>query len=84
MTSDEERKGTFIDTPALLRVVDTAPYLHDGSAATLLDVLTKPPAGGQSHGQVSQLDAQQLQDLVAFVKLIGSQSPRRRAVQPSQ
>src|SRR5690349_8463178 len=31
---------TGIDTPTLKGVWDTAPYLHDGSAATLLDVLT--------------------------------------------
>src|SRR5690606_30842475 len=38
-----------IDTPTLLGIWQTAPYLHDGSAATLLDVLTTSNVDGE-HG----------------------------------
>lgn len=34
------------DTPTLKGVWETAPYLHDGSAATLLDALSNGPHGG--------------------------------------
>lgn len=35
------RSACLFDTPSLLGVADSAPYLHDGSAATLHDVLEK-------------------------------------------
>jgi DNA-binding beta-propeller fold protein YncE len=53
-------------TPTLIEVWRTAPYLHDGSAATLWDVLTTRNAGGQ-HGDVSGLSSQQLDDLCEYV-----------------
>src|SRR4029079_3994013 len=53
-----------LDTPTLLGVWETAPYLHDGSAATLRDVLTTKNAGDQ-HGYVSALTPQQIDQLVA-------------------
>lgn len=55
-----------IDTPSLHGVWATAPYLHDGSASTLLDVLTtKNPA--DQHGVTSGLSAAELDDLVAYL-----------------
>jgi cytochrome c peroxidase/DNA-binding beta-propeller fold protein YncE len=55
-----------IDTPTLHGVFDGAPYLHDGSAATLRDVLvTRNP--DDRHGRTSQLDATELDDLVAYL-----------------
>ena len=45
---------------------ETAPYLHDGSAATLYDVLvTKNPQ--DKHGDVSQLTEVEIDQLVAFL-----------------
>jgi hypothetical protein len=41
-------------TPTLVEVWRTAPYLHDGSAATLRDVLTTRNAQGE-HGEVAGL-----------------------------
>ncbi len=58
--------GPSIDTPTLRCVYDSAPYLHDGSAATLLDVLTTRNPADQ-HGNTSGLTAQELDDLVAFM-----------------
>lgn len=83
MTSDQERKGPLINTPTLLSVADTAPYLHDGSAANLSDVLTRPGINRNSHGDVSGMDEQRLQDLVAFIETIGSETPRRRPARRS-
>lgn len=74
-----ERKGTFLDTPTLVDLVDTAPYLHDGSAPTLLEVLLAPTRQGTAHGHVSHLSEQDLRDLVAFLETITS-PVRRRAV----
>jgi hypothetical protein len=58
--------GPQIDTPSLRFVYDSAPYLHDGSAATLLDVLTTKNPTDQ-HGSTSGLSAQELDDLVSFM-----------------
>ena len=54
------------DTPSLIEVWRSGPYLHDGSAATIRDVLT---ARNQKHehGVTSDLTPQQVDDLVEFV-----------------
>ena len=53
-------------TPTLIEVWRTAPYLHDGSAATIQDVLTTRNAGGQ-HGEVSGLSSREINDLCEYV-----------------
>jgi len=58
--------GPLIDTPTLRFLYDSAPYLHDGSAATLHDVLTTANSGDE-HGVTSHLTAEQIEDLVAFL-----------------
>jgi hypothetical protein len=64
-----------LDTPSLLGVWATPPYLHDGSAATLEEVLTARNPLDQ-HGTTSTLDPSQLQALVAFLReLDGSEPP---------
>jgi DNA-binding beta-propeller fold protein YncE/cytochrome c peroxidase len=66
-----------IDTPTLLGVWETAPYLHDGSAPTLRDVLTtKNPDG--LHGYASALSSQELDELVAYLMQIDDGLPIRR------
>jgi len=60
---------TGLDTPTLRGVWDTAPYLHDGSAATLLDVLTTQNSSGR-HGVTGGLSAAQLQQLVSYLQQI--------------
>jgi cytochrome c peroxidase len=55
-----------LDTPTLRGLWATAPYLHDGSAPTLLDVLTtKNPLG--SHGATTTLPPQDQADLVEYL-----------------
>jgi YVTN family beta-propeller protein len=54
------------DVPTLVEVWRSAPYLHDGSAATVRDVLTTRNPNFK-HGDVSKLTPAQLDDLVAYV-----------------
>lgn len=54
------------DTPTLVEVWRSAPYLHDGSAATIRDVPTTRNHDNQ-HGNPSQLTQQQIDDLAAYV-----------------
>jgi len=56
-----------IDTPTLQGVWETAPYLHDGSAATLMDVLVTANPNDQ-HAFISSLDERQVDELVAYVQ----------------
>jgi DNA-binding beta-propeller fold protein YncE len=60
---------TGIDTPTLKGLWDTAPYLHDGSAATLLDVLTTANPANR-HGTTTSLTALQRDQLVAYLRQI--------------
>ena len=62
-----ERKGPAFDTPSLRMLYETAPYLHDGRAATLEEVLTTHNAGDR-HGRTSQLTADERADLTAFLR----------------
>jgi len=57
---------TKFDTPTLIEMYRTAPYLHDGRAATLAEVLTKHNKN-DLHGTTSNLSKQELDDLVAFL-----------------
>lgn len=54
------------DTPTLVELWRTAPYLHDGSAATLHDALTSRNPEDR-HGRVSQLSPKELDDLVEYL-----------------
>ncbi len=56
---------TGIDVPTLRDVWATAPYLHDGSAATIAQAIT-------AHGGVS-FSSTDLANLVAYVEQIGAQ-----------
>jgi YVTN family beta-propeller protein len=54
------------DTPTLVEVWRTAPYLHDGSAATIMDVLTTANKDDK-HGKTSGLSKEQLKDLAEYI-----------------
>ena len=54
------------DTPTLHELWRTAPYLHDGSAATIREVLTARNPKDE-HGKTSQLTAQQVDDLAEYL-----------------
>jgi YVTN family beta-propeller protein len=69
-----EKMGPKYDTPTLLGVYRSAPYLHHGKARTLLDVLTTCNKGDK-HGKTSHLKKEQLDDLVAFLKSLPYEKP---------
>jgi DNA-binding beta-propeller fold protein YncE len=58
------------DTPTLVEVWRTAPYLHLGHAVTVKDVFTTFNPNDR-HGRTSQLSLQQLDQLAAYVMQIG-------------
>jgi cytochrome c peroxidase len=62
---DLDTTSRFV-TPTLVEVWRTAPYLHDGRAMTMREVLTKYNRGDR-HGRTSHLSAQQLDDLAEYV-----------------
>jgi hypothetical protein len=57
--------GTF-KVPSLIGLAYTAPYLHDGCAATLADRFGSC-GGGDLHGVTSTLTPDQLSDLLAYL-----------------
>ncbi len=69
-----EKMGPKYDTPTLLSLYRTAPYLHHGKAATLTDVLTTANKGDK-HGQTSHLSKAQVADLVEFLKALPYEDP---------
>ncbi|MDA0838135.1 MAG: Ig-like domain-containing protein [Planctomycetota bacterium] len=68
-----------IDTPTLRGVWETAPYLHDGSADTLMDVIHKTNPKG-IHGATQALNEPEKQQLVAYLQQIDDlEQPAREA-----
>jgi cytochrome c peroxidase len=53
-------------TPTLIEIWRTAPYLHDGSAATMRDVVTTRNLHDE-HGATSKLTQQEIDDLCEYV-----------------
>lgn len=62
-----DKKDDHFDTPTLVETWRTAPYLHDGSAATIRDVLTTHNRD-DNHGNTSGLNKDQLDDLIEYVE----------------
>jgi DNA-binding beta-propeller fold protein YncE len=60
-----------LDTPTLRGIWQTAPYLHDGSAATLLEAIASPD---DRHGRTRELGAEQQDQLVAYLLQIDKTS----------
>lgn len=59
---------TGIDAPTLRGVFDSAPYLHDGSAATLGDLFSAAHApAGTPHAKARDLSAAERGELIAFL-----------------
>jgi YVTN family beta-propeller protein len=73
-----EKLGPDYDTPTLLGVYRTAPYLHHGKAKTLMEVLTTFNPGDR-HGKTSHLSRQGLDDLVEFLKALPYEDPEPAA-----
>ena len=54
-------------TPTLIEVWRTAPYLHDGRAITLEEMMTKFNPGDK-HGKTSHLNTREIKDLAEYVR----------------
>jgi len=65
-TSEVDFRSRF-DTPSLLECYRTAPYLHDGRAATLREIFTEHNAHNM-HGLTRGLSPKELDELIAFVR----------------
>lgn len=61
-----DRDNDLFDTPTLVEIWRTAPYLHDGSAATVRDVLTTSNPKNE-HGKTSQLTPEQIDALAEYL-----------------
>jgi cytochrome c peroxidase len=83
---DPARRGAF-RTPTLRGAVHTAPYFHDGSAATLEDAIDWHLAGGRGRGAgpdaidpalvAVTLTADERAQLIAFVRALSPPTPPR-------
>jgi len=65
----DERIGPAYDTPTLRGLYDSAPYFHDGSAATLYETITRASPGSE-HDVRAVLDEAGIQDLIAFLEAL--------------
>lgn len=63
-----EMFGLFVQTRSLVGVSSSPPYLHDGSAATLRDVVLRSRNGEM--GNTSMLSEAEIDDLVAYLSAI--------------
>jgi CxxC motif-containing protein (DUF1111 family) len=70
----ERQPGTLLDTPSLLELHRSDPYLHDGRARTFGEVFTRfNPA--DRHGKTSHLDEQQIRALCEFLRYLEPGDP---------
>ena len=63
---------TLFDSPNLNNVYESAPYLHDGSAATLEEIWTRYN-DHDTHGYANDMTKDQLNDLVEYLKSLGAE-----------
>ena len=78
--NSRDSRGDF-DTPTLIELWRSAPYLHDGSAPTVKDVLTTRNPSGK-HAATSGLSAADLGDLVQYVLELDAPTSEKVAVYP--
>jgi len=69
-----ELMGPRYDTPTLLGIYRTGPYLHHGQAETLEEVLTTANRQDR-HGRTSQLTPEDVHDLVAYLQALPYEQP---------
>jgi cytochrome c peroxidase len=80
-TKQEADKGRF-KTPTLRNIALTPPYLHDGSARTLMDVIDVYDKGGEPNANLDplvlplRLTAREKSELVAFLEALTGPVPK--------
>jgi cytochrome c peroxidase len=86
VTKDKADRGRF-RTPSLRDVARTAPYMHDGSLATLAEVVAFFERGGIPNSYLDsrikpfQLSPEERADLIAFLESLSSSYQFRRAAE---
>ncbi|MHC4602270.1 MAG: cell surface protein [Planctomycetota bacterium] len=65
-TDTDEEDDMEFDTPTLVEVWRTAPYLHDGKAVTIKEVLTEFNKDDR-HGKTSKLSEKEAADLAEYI-----------------
>ena len=86
ITGDAADRGAF-KTPTLRGLSHTAPYMHDGSKASLLEVVEFYRDGGQENDDLSgliepiQLSDQDVTNLVAFLESLSRTAPAAAATE---
>lgn len=81
VTKEEKDRGAF-KTPTVRNIELTAPYMHDGSQATLEEVVEWYAKGGHPNPHLSkdikklELTDQDKKDLVAFMKALTGDFPK--------
>lgn len=82
VTGKEADRGAF-KTPSLREVARTAPYMHDGSLATLEAVIEFYNRGGNKNPHLDEeirplkLSPQERQDLISFLRTLSNIAPGR-------
>jgi YVTN family beta-propeller protein len=68
-TGKPSDRSPLVDTPQLNNIVNSAPYLHDGSARTLEEIWTvfNP---NDKHGVTNDLTKDELNDLIEYLKTL--------------
>jgi cytochrome c peroxidase len=80
VTKDEKDRGAF-KTPTIRNVAHSGPYMHDGSQATLEEVVEWYDKGGHPNPHLSDklkplgLTPEEKTDLVEFMKACTSDTP---------
>lgn len=89
VTGDPADRGKF-KTPTLRALTLTAPYMHDGSLATLRDVVEFYRRGGNANANLSpflhplDLEDQEVDFLVAFLRVLSVRGERPAAGDPGR
>ena len=82
VTHTDRDRGAF-KTPSLRNIAQTAPYMHDGSLDTLVQVIDFHTAGGNTNPWLDpkirklQLTTREKTDLVAFLKSLSGEVPAK-------
>ncbi|MCG8306493.1 MAG: c-type cytochrome [Cytophagales bacterium] len=71
-TNKENEDESLFDSPNLNNIYESAPYLHDGSAATLEEIWTKFN-DHDTHGYANDMTKDQLNDLVEYLKSLSAE-----------
>jgi YVTN family beta-propeller protein len=71
---ETDKPGMLFDTPQLVNLDETGPYLHDAGAPTLESIWTQNSVNDE-HGVVSDFNKNQLNDLIEYLRTLRPPEP---------